>query len=848
MPEPLLPLWKRQLPPVRPAFREERLQFDRGYEPVVAGKTLLVASSREDAVIALDTETGEEKWRALAAGPVRFAPVIAGDRVLFGADDGVMRCVSLADGAVIWEKRAVPSLRKLLGNQRLISVWPIRGGPVVQEGRVYFAAGVWPLEGVFVFCWDVATGEHLWCNDRCSYLYGIHPHQTEAMGGLAPQGYLLIEDGDLIVPCSTAYPARFDLMTGALRQFELPSAGRLTGGWFASTPAEKEALKLKRRGLLFDEAVNVKRHEDKPRSEGLAGIRRTLHAAAQEWSFDHAWPELGGKVHSVVVADDKCFVVTEDGVLQAYASAAAPKEEPVQRRRVLLPSSTQTDLARKLIQAAGTDRGYALLSTGVEPGLIEALAYQSQYHLIVITQDAKVRNRLTTAGLYGERVAVIDSAEGLPPYFASVVFADQAIGETLRPLGGRLVSLTGEVLQTRGALEGSTNYLADWSASDDPLVRAPLGVLWFDDALSNFKRSPQPKVVEGVMITSDKDWLDATHRKGKVDYRLQAPIFSDIYTGRVLDEYEAPQLRRRYGTVDQESIQPSQYRPPTQTDDWKPGAPQPGTRINPLTGEEEPRVFPKSYGCDGGFDYGGIYTFRSGTAAFYDKRVESGTVHISGPRSGCTNSIVPAGGILNVPYYFEGCTCSYPLPTALALYSQPETFEQWATWGPLAAAELHGKIQRLGVNLGAPGDRKTEDGTLWLDHPSVGGPSPELEITTVPAELETFYRHSLWMQGGEGWPWVAASGVKGLQSLTLAGLKNGRYTVRLTFAAPAAGEHRFDVTLQGQPALRGVQPKLMLAETRTVSQVQVEAGNLTLTLNANRGTTLLNGVELIREE
>jgi hypothetical protein len=235
LPEPMHLLWKKALPPVRPAFREQRLQFDRGYEPVVAGKTLLVGSSRDDAVIALDTETGEEKWRALAAGPVRFAPVIEGDRVLFGADDGVMRCVSLADGALIWEKRAVPSLRKLLGNQRLISVWPIRGGPVVQEGRVYFAAGVWPLEGVFVFCWEVATGEQVWCNDRCSYLYGIHPHETEAMGGLAPQGYLLIDAGDLIVPCSTAYPARFDLKSGALKQFELPSAGRLTGGWFAST-------------------------------------------------------------------------------------------------------------------------------------------------------------------------------------------------------------------------------------------------------------------------------------------------------------------------------------------------------------------------------------------------------------------------------------------------------------------------------------------------------------------------------------------------------------------------------------------------------------------------------------
>ena len=45
---------------------------------------------------------------------------------------------------------------------------------------------------------------------------------------------------------------------------------------------------------------------------------------------------------------------------------------------------------------------------------------------------------------------------------------------------------------------------------------------------------------------------------------------------------------------------------------------------------------------------------------------------------------------------------------ALALVSQPERFEQWAFWGHVPAEKLHGKIQRLGINFGAPGDRMTE--------------------------------------------------------------------------------------------------------------------------------------------
>lgn len=845
MPEKLDLLWSRDLPPLRPAYKETRLQFDRSYEPVVAGKRIIVGSSREDCLIAFDTDTGAEVWRALADGPVRLAPVIVGDLVLFGSDDGVMRCAKLADGTEVWSKRAVPSNRMLLGNQRLISVWPIRGGPVAKDDRVYFAAGVWPLEGTFVFCWDVATGEQVWSNDRCSYLYGIHPHDTEAMGGLAPQGYLLIDGDDLVVPCSNAYPARLDLKTGALKEFELPSAGRLTGGWFASTPDEKQAAKLKRRGLLFDDAVNVKRHEDKPRAEGLTGIQRTLHAADNEVSFD----TFEG-AHSVFVADDKVFVVTTAGQLRAYGAAPAlPFPKINTRRRVLIPSDTASaDLARKVLALSDQRHGYALLLEPGPLGFMETLAEESALHLIVVCQDSNLRKHLVNSRLYGERVSFISSTKGLPPYFADIVVGEKAPGDVLRPLGGKLISMSGELIHTRGPLIGSTNYLADWKPSEDPLVQAPLGVLWFDDALSNFKRAPQPKVVDGVMITADKDWLDATNRKGKVDYKLLSPVFSDIYTGRVFDEYEAPELRAKFGNEDMQSIQPAQYRPPTQKNDWSPDQPKAGLRTNPLTGEEEPRVFPKSYGCDGGFDYGNIYTFRSGTAAFYDKQVESGTVHISGPRSGCTNSIVPAGGILNVPYFYEGCTCSYPLPMALALYSMPETFEQWATWGAVPAASLNGKIERLGINFGAPGDRKTRDGTLWLDYPNVGGPSPEIQVRTEPEKPEFYYHHSLWMNGGQGWPWVAASGVKALRSTTISGLKSGTYTVRLTFASPDDARHVFDIALQDNPALTKLAlPAKLIAKTQTIPNIQVTDGALTVKLDPIEGETILSGIEIIRE-
>ena len=152
LPDRLHLQWVRRYPPRRPAFwqvRQDRLQFDLGYEPIVVGKTILFDSSRNDRVTALDTETGEQKWRFHADGPVRLAPAASRDRIYFGSEDGHMYCLNRADGALIWKFRAVPSGRKASGNGRLISVWPVRGGPLVANGRVYFAAGVW----LFLYEW-----------------------------------------------------------------------------------------------------------------------------------------------------------------------------------------------------------------------------------------------------------------------------------------------------------------------------------------------------------------------------------------------------------------------------------------------------------------------------------------------------------------------------------------------------------------------------------------------------------------------------------------------------------------------------------------------------------------------
>lgn len=928
--------WSRQLPPTTPAFHSPRLQFDAGYEPVVAKGRLLIASSLNDSVTAYHVSTGKELWVYRTNGPVRFAPAVWKDSVCFGSDDGFLYCVELSTGKLRWKHQATPNNRRLLGNRRLISVWPVRGGPVVADGQVYFAAGVWPFEGVFVLAMDIETGEVVWRNERLGYLFGQQPHDTQAIGGLAPQGYLIVNEDEVIVPCSTAYPARLNRETGELIEFKLPAPGRVPGGWFAAL--DLETAKAVRRGkLTFDDLVNQQPHEDTIRKgEGKTGISRTIHVDGRALNFNKALAELGikdveGEIHSMIVADAKLrplvgllpandrstersgssdespdmalFVSTRGGKLFCFTEQSEDLETPTEwatSATGLVTTPKTTKLAAELIRESANSHGVAVVLGLRDGALVKAVLKASAYHVIAIDDDvdriATLRLELQSAGLYGTRATVIEDDPGnvsLPPYLANMITTELSDGlqdapkellQVLRPFGGIAAlginvgsglasdeslnsqhpgrffatAFHGQALIRRiGALPGTADYKGGYAHCEDTLVRFPLGVLWFDDTLSHFKRSPQPVFSDGVMISRPKDW-HAPRIKGdwSIDYPLMRPVFSDIYTGRIFDDSEQVALRTSLPAPDLTTPRKSYYHAPHQTKALLPNPPDPalaGERVNPLTGLKEPRVIPKTYGCDGGVDYGMFYTLRAGTAAFYDKTLESGTVFISGPRSGCTNSIIPSGGLLNVPYFYEGCTCSYPLPTALSMVGMPETHEQWASWGDASVEPA--SIERIGLNFGAPGDRKTRDGTLWLDYPSVGGPSPQVKVVTKPAKPTFHYRHSNWIKGGTAWPWTAASAVEGLEELTVHDLKPGRYSVRLHFAElneESSKERKQTILVQDRAVLtdfniRAEAKGTMTGVAREFSNIVVD-GTLKITLHAadESQQSLISGLEIIR--
>ena len=242
-------------------------------------------------------------------------------------------------------------------------------------------------------------------------------------------------------------------------------------------------------------------------------------------------------------------------------------------------------------------------------------------------------------------------------------------------------------------------------------------------------------------------------------------------------------------------------------------------REHPLTGEPVEWGYSRNYGCNTVIAARNLLTFRSAAAGYFNLANDGGTGNFGGFKSGCTSNLIVANGVLNAPEYTRTCTCSYQNQTSLAFVHMPEV-ETW-TFNPIKAGNR--PIRTLGINFAAPGDRKAGNGTLWLDYPSVGGPSPAVKMTIAPKKPKWFRSHSSRIRKGV-LKWVEASGAKGITSINiklaagrgkpesgasgpdpLPDCKKGRYTVRLHFAEPdtmSEGQRIFDIAIQGDTVLK----------------------------------------------
>jgi outer membrane protein assembly factor BamB len=229
---PPRPAWSPPASRPREGFiLRNRVDFDDAFQVVTVGDLVYFGSSADHKVYALDADTGQQQWSFFTGGPVRLAPTVWQEKVFVGSDDGFVYCLKANNGELIWKIRGGPADEKLLGNGKMISRWPIRTGVLIDDETVYFAAGIFPYENVYLYAVHAEDGAIVWKNDTIS-------EQDAYQNDLSPQGYLLAAGTQLFVPSGRSLPAAFGKTNGQMlfhRKYgwRAEEAGGAIGGTYA---------------------------------------------------------------------------------------------------------------------------------------------------------------------------------------------------------------------------------------------------------------------------------------------------------------------------------------------------------------------------------------------------------------------------------------------------------------------------------------------------------------------------------------------------------------------------------------------------------------------------------------
>ncbi len=472
--------------------RVSRMTFDRVHQPVIAGGRIFYGDTVDGAVRAVELESGRQVWRFDTEGPIRFAPAIFEEQLFVASDDGFLYCLDHATGELRWKQRGGGDERLVLGNERMISRWPVRGGPVVKDGVLYYAAGIWPSEGIYIHALDARSGKALWVNDDSGTIFMAQPHGgAEAESGVGAQGHLVVTDEYLLVPNGRAVPAAFRRFDGAFEYFHLqsnsPRGGTETmasgkyffnsGSFFdaksgaptgktgavaiAGLPdgiatATRTAISVYRWGEV-DPATGtkglVKIHEIAcAETDGaliVAGGKLVaggegrvvvidLEAGAIVWTH-----EVEGNARALAVSDGWLVVGTDAGRLYGFDGTDHPEPESVIAERPGSPGVPRVEevlewrigpAALAIVEECGVREGYCLDIGGI---LASELARSSELHIIVVVPDAKharaTRTYFAAQGLLGTRVSVVtcpfDELRRLPSYFADLIVHSPLVWE-----------------------------------------------------------------------------------------------------------------------------------------------------------------------------------------------------------------------------------------------------------------------------------------------------------------------------------------------------------------------------------------------------------------------------------
>ncbi len=599
-------------------LNQNLMQFDRIFEPVVAGNTLFIGFNDQDKVVALDLQTGKERWHFYADGPVRLPLATYDHRLFFTGDDGTCYCLDARDGSLVWKQLLAPFGNKLLGNKRFISMWPARGGIVLHEGILYAAAGIFPLMGTFIYAIDAATGQILWKNEGTGSNYILQPHRSPAFADVAPQGPFTLSGNKLLVAGGRSVPAAFDRHTGEELYYQLAASGK-TGGAFTCAndrfffnhhrgrmtsmydsetgnriisrvgeyPVVDDSLfyfsgkKITAMQIAAGNIPDTLWQLDVPATNDLIRAGNCLYAAdssgitavrllpGQKPEVRWFYP-VEKNVERLLAARGKLIAVTSDGTLMVFGDTPGTDMQKFTPSHITLKKSSPK--MRKMIRSAGVTEGFGLLLGAEDPGLISGLLTETSLNLVVYDKDARrieiLREKYDKAGIPSERAHFLHYDGSFSPllkYFASLIIVTDPFytGNGDKDLLAQLLPKTGKkqkslakcfrelqliapttreekdyyLISRTGPLEGSASWthnygdIANTVKSDDQLVKAPLGVLWFGgspntDVLPRHGHGPGEQVIDGRLIIQGIHSLSAR----------------DVYTGRVLWKREFERL------------------------------------------------------------------------------------------------------------------------------------------------------------------------------------------------------------------------------------------------------------------------------------------------------------------
>jgi hypothetical protein len=252
--------------------------------------------------------------------------------------------------------------------------------------------------------------------------------------------------------------------------------------------------------------------------------------------------------------------------------------------------------------------------------------------------------------------------------------------------------------------------------------------------------------------------------------------------------------------------------------------------------------------------------FRSGFIGYYDIYQDSGTKHFAGQRLGCWVNAIPGNGLVMIPEASAGCVCQFSIASTVVLEPKSES----KSWGIFSAVGDPTPVKRMGINLGAPGDRKDAARQEWLGYPRPKAVERLEFVFDIQARFSEgggwYSRNPDSVQtGSKEMDWIVASGSKGLEycSIPLLGKDDGpaKYNVKLLFSEMTPEQVAgVTIRLNGQTLDSSTQKtnvnvdSVTTVVSRTFSSVPVE-NNIVMEFQPTVGTLpTLAAIEITRED